>query len=30
LYTKYGFLQYGIRKNYYEDGENALTMKKIF
>ena len=30
LYKKYGFSQYGIRKNYYEDGENALTMKKIF
>lgn len=30
LYEKYGFSQYGVRKKYYEDGENALVMKKIF
>ena len=30
LYESYGFAQYGVRKRYYEDGENALVMKKIF
>ena len=30
LYEKYGFSQYGVRKRYYADGENALVMKKIF
>ena len=30
LYESYGFAGYGVRKRYYEDGENALVMKKIF
>ncbi|MBR2646781.1 MAG: ribosomal protein S18-alanine N-acetyltransferase [Clostridia bacterium] len=28
LYKKYGYEQYGVRKRYYEDGEDALAMKK--
>ncbi|XMB67949.1 ribosomal protein S18-alanine N-acetyltransferase [Mycoplasmatota bacterium zrk1] len=28
LYHKFGFVAGGIRKNYYEDGENALLMIK--
>lgn len=28
LYKKYGYVRYGVRKNYYEDGEDAFVMKK--
>ena len=28
LYEKQGFEAYGVRKNYYEDGENAVVMQK--
>ena len=28
LYEKQGFLAFGVRKNYYEDGENAIVMQK--
>ena len=28
LYEKQGFEAYGVRKNYYEDGENAVIMQK--
>ena len=28
LYEKQGFSSFGIRKNYYEDGENAVVMQK--
>ena len=28
LYRSFGFEEYGLRKNYYPDGENALLMKK--
>ena len=28
LYEKQGFVAYGVRKNYYEDGENAVVMQK--
>lgn len=28
LYKKYGFIEEGIRKNYYEDGTNAVLMWK--
>ena len=28
LYEKQGFSAFGIRKNYYEDGENAVVMQK--
>ncbi|MGM9940644.1 MAG: ribosomal protein S18-alanine N-acetyltransferase [Bulleidia sp.] len=28
LYEKYGFLQVGIRRHYYEDGEDAFLMVK--
>ena len=28
LYQKYGFIQSRIRKNYYEDGEDAIEMVK--
>ena len=28
LYKKFGYAPYGIRANYYEDGEDALTMKR--
>lgn len=30
LYRSFGFEEYGLRKNYYPDGENALLMKKTF
>jgi len=29
LYAKYGFETVGIRKNYYNDNENAIIMNKI-
>lgn len=28
LYEKQGFSAFGVRKNYYEDGENAIVMQK--
>lgn len=28
LYEKQGFLAFGVRKNYYKDGENAIVMQK--
>ena len=28
LYEKQGFSAFGMRKNYYEDGENAVVMQK--
>ena len=28
LYEKQGFSAFGVRKNYYEDGENAVVMQK--
>ncbi len=28
LYRSFSFEEYGVRKNYYPDGENALLMKK--
>lgn len=28
LYRSFAFEEYGLRKNYYPDGENALLMKK--
>ena len=28
LYEKLGFAPFGVRKNYYEDGENAVVMQK--
>lgn len=28
LYQSLGFISYGVRKNYYSDGEDALLMKK--
>lgn len=28
LYEKQGFSSFGVRKNYYEDGENAVVMQK--
>ena len=28
LYEKLGFASFGVRKNYYEDGENAVVMQK--
>lgn len=28
LYEKQGFTSFGVRKNYYEDGENAVVMQK--
>ncbi len=30
LYRTFGFTSYGIRKKYYNDGEDALLMKKIY
>ena len=29
LYKKFGYEGYGIRAKYYEDGEDALVMKKV-
>lgn len=29
LYTKLGFIPVGIRKNYYENAEDAIVMKKV-
>ena len=29
LYQKYGYERYGIRKNYYADGEDAYLMQKL-
>ena len=29
VYTKYGFTQYGIFPKYYENGKDALRMKKL-
>lgn len=29
LYQKYGYERYGIRENYYADGEDAYLMQKI-
>ena len=29
LYEKFGFEVYGVRKNYYDNVENAILMKKI-
>ena len=29
LYEAWGFKAFGVRKNYYEDGENAVVMEKI-
>ena len=29
LYDSFGFSAFGVRKNYYEDGENAVVMQKI-
>jgi ribosomal-protein-alanine N-acetyltransferase len=28
LYKAWGFEEFGVRKNYYEDGENAIVMQK--
>ena len=28
LYKKYGFRQYGVRRRYYRDGEDALVLRK--
>ena len=28
LYKKYGFRQYGMRRRYYRDGEDALVLRK--
>ena len=28
LYEKFGFEKYGVRKRYYEDGEDAVLMEK--
>ena len=28
LYEKYGYEKYGVRKRYYEDGEDAFVMQK--
>ena len=28
LYKKFGYEPYGIRARYYEDGEDALVMKR--
>lgn len=28
LYEKFGFAKYGVRKRYYEDGEDAMLMEK--
>lgn len=28
LYSRYGFAELGIRKSYYQDGENALVMHR--
>lgn len=31
LYTKFGFIQYGVRRNYYPDtGEDALLFRREF
>ena len=30
LYEAWGFKAFGVRKNYYEDGENAVLMEKVF
>lgn len=30
LYEAWGFKAFGVRKNYYEDGENAVVMEKVF
>ena len=27
LYEKFGYERYGVRKNYYADGEDAFVMK---
>jgi len=29
LYERCGFVQIGVRRNYYRDGEDALVMKKV-
>ena len=30
LYQKHGFIPVGERKNYYEDGSNAVLMDRVF
>ena len=30
LYLKFGFSELGIREKYYNDGEDAITMKREF
>ena len=30
FYTKFNFLNVGIRKNYYKDGSNAILKEKKF